>query len=85
MNRYTVIPKNPECGWPPVVVADGYEWWKERVVFWKLPQGITQLTGEPTKRISRLASDTDAPVAVAEFAADWVAGVVLETETAKVG
>ena len=74
MNRYTIQPKNPACQ-SVVVEADGYEWGPERapdrVQFHRNGEVLVQ-------------GEEGLWVFVAEFAVDWVAGIVLETETAKV-
>ena len=72
MTRYTVIPKNPACQ-SQVVEADGYEWGIEKVAFWRgieVNIGYTKKVN-PEGELVPMGHQT-----VAEFAVDWVAGVV---------
>jgi len=61
MLEYEVLPRNPEFG-TRVIDADGYEWGPKRVMFWQEDEADPSVTMRQT---------------VAEFAVDWVAGVVV--------
>lgn len=83
MATYTVIPKNPACP-SPVIEADGYEW-RERVVFWRNLQAVVSEKpgGDPVIAkangiwvLGPGQAIKTVPQVVAEFAVDWVAGVV---------
>jgi len=96
MTRYTVLPKNPACQ-SPIIEADGYTWSGGWVTFWRSearvvsrdcpePQEVMVTIGKPEEIYRLAAGQTIVPMhqTVAEFAVDWVAGVVLEVpETAK--
>jgi len=84
MPSYTVLPKNPVSGMVHIE-ADGYEWGVKRISFWITTTPVLR-TEAPLRdgeaRVVKLASGKSflpAYPPVAEFAVDWVAGVITET------